>query len=46
MNSVPGNAALRNAALRNADLRNADLKNDSARRPCWLPPYDARLRAS
>ncbi|MGQ7262404.1 pentapeptide repeat-containing protein [Vreelandella sp. V005] len=39
-------AVLKNAVLRNADLRNADLRNGSARRPCWLLPYDARLRAS
>ncbi|TVU88422.1 hypothetical protein FQP89_18140 [Vreelandella titanicae] len=40
------NAVLRNADFRNTDLRYAYLRNGSARRPCWLLPYDARLRAS
>ncbi|MGP9764722.1 pentapeptide repeat-containing protein [Halomonas sp. AOP13-D3-9] len=44
--AVLRNADLWNADLKNAALRNADLKNGSARRPCWLLPYDARLRAS
>ncbi|MFJ5538691.1 pentapeptide repeat-containing protein [Vreelandella titanicae] len=44
--AVLKNAVQRNADFRNADLKNADLKNGSARRPCWLLPCDARLRAS
>ncbi|WP_133066776.1 pentapeptide repeat-containing protein [Vreelandella nigrificans] len=44
--AVLKNAVLKNVDLRNAAFRNVDLRNGSARRPCWLLPCDARLRAS